>query len=285
MKHFHLLALLCSALCITGCSTGVPALHWSFGPVMPVDRSARATAAVEHLVVTVGGTRWQTGADERKTKQWLSAVDALDTRTQRWGKLPDYPLAAGYALAASVGRRLYACGGRSGDRGHAETFVLDLAHDPPAWEPGPPLPVPRWGHAGGMIGSVLYVAGGFEGDPATPGGSRKASAVLCLDTDDPASGWRHVAELPNTETDWVTATTCAGRLYLFCATTDEAFALDPSTGRWQSILPPPTPLSSGAATAIDDRYVLLAGGSAPAVQADLAPDGRPRNYIAHDCFL
>ncbi len=272
---------------VSGCAGRPRAIDWSFATVMPQAKSARATAAVGHRIVTVGGTWWETLSDQTKVKHWLRGVEMLDTRDMTWSKLPDYPFEAGYAFAAAAGHRVFACGGRSADRGNNETFILDLSASEPVWQPGPPLPKPRWGHVGGAIGSTIYVVGGFEGDPSKKDGSQRATDVIALDTTDLDAGWRSIpdAPAPGKQTAWVTAATCAGKLYLFCEATDEAFAFDPANATWRQIASPPIGLSSGAATNIDDRYVLLAGGSAKAIDKSRSPDGSGRNYIAAECYL
>lgn len=261
------------------------AIDWRFGPVMPVAKSCRGTAVAGTMIVTVGGTLWETGPAETKTKRWLPCVYGFDTGRREWVKLADYPAPAGYPFAAAVGRKVYACGGRSAAKGNRETFILDLAQAAPAWKPGPPLPQPRWGHVGGTIGTTIYVTAGVAGDPGQENGTQRADSILALDTENLEAGWQRVGTMPNTETAWVSGAACAGRLFLFCEATNQAFAFDPNTQQCREITAPPVPLSSGAAATVGDRYVLVSGGTAQAVDAAATTDGNDRNYIANDCFL
>lgn len=73
--RFDVLFMLLFSVC--ACDHHPTAIDWSWGPVMPVAKSARATTAVGTLIVTVGGTLWETEEDETKT----TSVDALDTQT------------------------------------------------------------------------------------------------------------------------------------------------------------------------------------------------------------
>lgn len=270
-------------LIVCGCAGRPRVIDWSFATAMPQAKSARATAAVHHRIVTVGGTWWETKKDQTKVKHWLSRVDILNTRDMTWSRLPDYPIEAGYAFAAAVGNRVIVCA----ERGNNETYILDLSSPKPAWQPGPPLPQARWGHVGGAINNMIYVVGGFEGDPSKKDGSQRTTDVIALDANNLNAGWKRIAGVPTPakKTAWVTAATCAGKLYLFCEATEQAYAFDPATATWQQIAPPPIALSSGAAVNIDNRYVLIAGGSATAVDQSHSPDGSGRSYIAAECFL
>jgi len=265
-------------------------MQWTWGPVMPAAKSCRATAAVGHSVVTVGGTAWETLENETKVKRWLRCAYRLDVGATHWAALPDYPFAAGYGFAAAVGNEIYVCGGRGTKRGNAETFVLDLAKESASWEPGPALPLARWAHVGGVIDGVVYIAGGVQGDPGPGGETMAAPDVLALDTGDIAAGWTKVAGMPSLDLEWPVAAATDGRLFLFGGMRAgvpiaEAFALDPGTGRWTPIHPLPLGLGSGAAVAIGDGAILVSGGSALAVPAALTPDGKVRNIIAANSFL
>ncbi|MAE63149.1 MAG: hypothetical protein CMJ18_02650, partial [Phycisphaeraceae bacterium] len=161
-----------------GCSAAPRAIDWRWGPVLPEARSARATTGVGDMAVTVGGTSWKT-VDGGKVKRWRRSVYALDPDAG-WSMLPAYPHDAGYAAACAIDRRLIVVGGKDADRGHRETYVLDLDAAEPRWTPGPQLPRARWGHVGGVIGSTVYVTGGFESTPEGKGAP--AASVLAWDT-------------------------------------------------------------------------------------------------------
>ncbi len=89
-----------------GSTRSAAELAWKWGPVLPIDKTCRATAAVGQSVVTVGGTRWEPRAEGAKVKQWLSAAWALDLNRMKWRSLPDYPVPAGYAFAAGINGRI-----------------------------------------------------------------------------------------------------------------------------------------------------------------------------------
>ncbi len=233
-------------------------INWSWGPVLPTPKDALTTTVVGDVIVTVGGTNWVNTEAGDTVKQWLSSVHQFDTQEMRWTALPDYPLPVGFAFAASVGNKLYVCGGVNADRVHSETFVLDLSEPNPTWVAGPALPLPRNRDLGGVIDGVIYIAGGFEADPTRHGSTRPASAVLALDTRHPEAGWRYVADVVHPETNRHAIAVSGGKLYMFggqrtipakgdqaggpvvrathnlvsAVPQAEVLALDVATGRW-----------------------------------------------------
>ena len=273
-------------------------IHWSFGPVVPIAKDCRTTAVVGDDIITVGGTLWAATAAGDKVKKWTSTVFQLNTRKLEWSNLPAYPLPVGYAVAAGIGSRIYVAGGRDQHRGYPEMYVLDMATKDPVWVPAVPLPESRWGDVGAAMDGVLYVAGGSLGNPLPQAGEHLAGDVLALDTRRSAQGWKRVAMLPHPQTQWQMGAACAGRFYLFGgmvpapATSDkgflplaEAFVLDVSTGKWRSLRPLPLPMGSGAATAIDSRFIVISGGYTLALAGSRTPDHKARTYYTAECFL
>jgi N-acetylneuraminic acid mutarotase len=245
----------------------------------------------------VGGTYWETAADGRKTKHWSRAALRLDTRKLVWTRLPDYPVEAGYASAMVLNGRLYVAGGRSESRGNSEVFVLDPSQRDPQWRPVPPLPAARWGHAGGVVGTIIYLAAGSEGDASREAAIRPARDVLAFDTEHPEQGWHVAGRMPDTKVEWQSGAACGGKLYLFGGLVadqsadkgwmpqTDAMAFDPRRKAWEEVPPLPRPSGSGAATALDDRFILLASGYGIAVPAAQAPDGKARTYFSTECLL
>jgi N-acetylneuraminic acid mutarotase len=287
----------CLALILSiGCSSAPRGISWSWGPVMPLAKSCRATAVAGDGIITVGGTWWER-APEKKIKHWASVVYLLDTNKMEWRRLPDYPLPVGYAFSGQIGNRLYVIGGRSEDRGNAETFILDLFAKDQKWVPGPSLPRPRWGHAGGIINGIIYIAGGSEGDPSRKDGNSLANSVLAFDPREPAKGWRPIAALPRHGTEWQMSAVCGSKLYLLgglVSTTEgdkgflpqtDVLAFDVSKNLWEQLRPLPTPMGSGAAVAIDSRYILMTGGYGLAVPGASTPDHKARTHFTSDCLL
>jgi hypothetical protein len=284
----RLIATLALISVLTGCGSSPRGIDWQWGPVLPEARSARATAAAGGRVITVGGTSWLDMDGGAKKKRWHRSVYALPAADDTWRALPDYPLEAGYAAAFGIDELLFVIGGRDAGKVHRETFILDLAEPDAQWKPGPPLPGPRFGLVGGVIGCTIYVTGGFEPDGS--GGNRPGTRLLALDCSMPDGAWRQAATLPRADLEWPMAATCGGRLYVFGGSAagvplTSAWVLDPDKATWRTCRPMPVALSSGAATATSNRHVLICGGSTLAVAADAAPDGKPRTPIASTCLL
>lgn len=270
---------------------------WSWGPTMPQAKSCRGTAVVGDVIVTVGGTWWEHTASGKSIKHWGSAVYELDTRKLQWKNLLPYPVPLGYPFVASIERRLYVIGGRNEDRGIAESFILDLSASERRWVPGPSLPSPRWAMPGGIVNGVIYLAGGIGGNPSQSNETQLAETVLAFDPRQPTKGWQEVAHLPKHSTEWAMSAACGGKLYLFgglVATPQvdhglmpqsSVFAFDVSKRTWGQCCPLPNPMGSGAAVAINSRFVLMTGGYSLAVPTALAPDGKARTYYTAECLL
>ncbi len=275
---------------LSGCASATNTVTWRWGDVMPEARSARATCAAGHRIVTIGGTSWPE-IDGQKVKRWHRSVFVYQTSPVAragWSRLPDYPVETGYAAAFAVGETVIAIGGRDGTTTHTAVFTIDLDTAGAGWRPGPALPRPMFGLVGGVIDDTIYVTGGFE--PDGDGGHHPASDVLALDLSQPDAAWRTVGRLPRTEVAWPVAATCDGRLYVFGGSgdgvpLDAAWAFDPARGTWQTCHAMPVSLSSGAAASYDAHQVLVAGGSTLAVPGKQSPDGKPRTPIAATCLL
>lgn len=296
--HWAPLLLVCSVIALLAASSQTTHhILWSWGPVIPLAKTCRATAAAGDRIITVGGTWWERLSDEKKVKRWTNAAYLLDTKKMEWRVLPDYPLPVGYAFAAAVENRIYVIGGRSEQRGNPETFVLDLTQMNPQWIPGPALPHPRWGHVGGVIDGDIYIAGGSEGDPSQTSGFSLSASVLVLDLRRSGSGWRQVATLPRLVAEWKMGAACRNRLYLmgglvtsnqtdkgYLPQTD-AMAFDVSRSEWKQLRPLPTPMGSGAAVAVESKFIIMTGGFGQAVPGPSSPDHKARTYFTSDCLL
>lgn len=294
--HFRLGGVLVLAALLG--AGAVPALEWTWGPVLPLPTSCRATTVVNGIVITVGGTQWEEHASGTKIKRWSKAVYSLDSESAQWRKLPDYPLACDSAAASSVGSMLFVVGGRDDKRAFGDVFRLDLSRTTPHWEQVPALPKPRWGAGAVSIRGILYVAGGLEGELATSGEDRPARDVLAFDPMRPIVGWRIVARIPGPALNWRSIAASDGQLYLFGgltykpASTDrgflphrEAYALDIDKRAWRMLAPLPVAMGSGAATTLNSHAILIAGGYALALPNRETTDHKVRTHFTAQCFL
>ena len=150
---------------------------------------------------------------------------------------------------------------------------------------------------GGVIDGAIYIAGGSEGDPTQTGGSSRAASILAFNPRKSGGGWRQVATLPGLAAEWQMGTSCGNRLYLMgglvtSAETDkgylpqsEAIAFDVARSEWKRLRPLPTPMGSGAAVAIDAKFILMTGGFGQAVPGAASPDRKARTYFTGECLL
>jgi len=212
-----------------------------------------------------------------------------------------------------VDNKLYVVGGRAADKGNAETFIMDLSVKNPKWTAGPSLPAPRWQHRGGVIDGVIYIVGGVVGDLSKENRTKPANDVLALDTKDLAKGWRQIAEVVSHKTEWFSGTVCGSKFYKFgglqriCekpkraiegavlrvaenqflpwVPVRESYSLDIKSGKWTKIKSLPTPKCSSGCVAIDERYILLAGGVELTAAGSETFDGYPRITFSNECWL
>ena len=311
MKRIIIISLL--LFVAAGCATKPSAIDWSWGPVVPIPKSSFGTTTVCDSVVTVGGTFWVTTPEGKDLKIWPSKAYQLDTKEMKWNNLPDYPRAAGYPFAASVHRKLYVVGGRGAKYGNSETFILDMSEKNPKWVQGPSLPRPRWSCVGDVIDSVIYITAGEQGDPSKEGDVKDAVSVMALDTKAIEKGWQHVSDIPGPKPGWTSAAACNGKLYIFGGTDttkgmeksiikegsvrvmennfipyqphSRVLSFDVATGEWEKLSPLPNSKSSCASLAIDDRYILLAGGVDLAAGRGETGDDRMRINFSSDCWI
>ncbi len=270
---------------------------WSYGPVLPAARTCRATAAVGNSIVTVGGTSWEQ-VDGRLVKRWSREVFALNTRAGIWTRLPDYPREVGYAFAAAVNGRIYVIGGRGRERGNSEVFSLDPSEAKVVWRTQAKLPNPHWGLSGGVIGSVIYVAGGNQGPGSPDRHTAPSRMILAYDTEAANPAWRLVGTLPANGAEWQMGAAAAGRIYWFGGLRSapgesdkdlmplvESTVFDPKSGTCRQIAKLPHGLGSGAAVALDARTIVIAGGLALAVDGKATPNGKARAHVSSEILL
>jgi Kelch motif len=240
-------------------------IDWGWGPTLPGVKSAFCTTAVGDTVVTVGGTWWEQDGQGGLTKRWLRDVYQLSPGDKRWRSLPKFPHPIGYALAVAVDSTLYVIGGSrgQGDQGVVrEVYLLDLSLDEPVWQRGPDLPWPVSRLRGGLVGDSIVVISEVSSGGIKP-------CVLALDTKQPEPAWRYITDLPQPDAAYRSGTVCANKLYVFGGGTNapdgiqlhrDAYVMDINTSQWLRLEPLPLPMRDMSASALDHRYVIIAGG-------------------------
>ena len=163
------------------------------------------------------------------------------------------------ASAAALAGRVYVFGGFDGQTAVRRASLYEPSRN--EWSSLPEMPRAAWHACAAEVGGKLYVMGGRESAEGPP--------VATVQVFDPAAGWSAVPALPAP----VVNAACAGvdgRVYVFGGWTpggmgantisDGAWAYDPSSGQWTSLVRMPATLA-GAAAAIVGREIYILNGT------------------------
>ncbi len=133
------------------------------------------------------------------------------------------------------------------------------------------------------IGNTVYIAGGnLDGRPS--------DKLICLDLDNPDSGWQTVAIIPGLPRIQPVMASAGGKLYIwggFYAGEPKTvhttgLAYDPASDTWAE-LPAPAPgltLSGGVALSPDGQHIVCTGGVNRQIFLDAITDQAP-DYLLH----
>lgn len=134
---------------------------WRARANMPTPRNHCSVGVVNGKIYVIGG---RVGAAYISLATDISLVETYDPVRDSWtAVLPARMPTARSALAYGVyNGRILIAGGELQDTNHYETFRAFEAYDPATdvWQILPPLPVPRHGVAGGVIGNKFYAVSG-----------------------------------------------------------------------------------------------------------------------------
>jgi N-acetylneuraminic acid mutarotase len=134
---------------------------WSVCSPMPTARGSVAVAAWEGRIYAMGGSP---AVRERDFAVYDPGMDA-------WTPLPDLLTPRNHLAAGAIGGLIYAVGGRIGSLFPSQNTGALEAYDVVGgrWLELPPMPTPRSGVAGAVVGGRLIVFGG-EGNDEDPDG-------------------------------------------------------------------------------------------------------------------
>jgi N-acetylneuraminic acid mutarotase len=183
----------------------VAAGTWTRGPALPSPRFASVVEAIGAEVHLVGGWSF-----DRADNVSLVSHDVFDPAAGTYAARAAAPTPRNHATAGVIAGKLYVTGGRA--PGHeaedADNVTVTEVYDPAtdAWQALAPLPTPRSGGAGVVLGDKLYVLGG-----GLPGNAVTAT----VERFDPATGaWEHVGDMPEAATGH-RAVAIDGAIYVF----------------------------------------------------------------------
>lgn len=242
--------------------------------------SATLSGIVDGTLVVAGGANFPfkpaAVGGRKKFYQDIYAADlsAAKIGWRKVGRLPA-PLAYGVALSADSG--LIIVGGSNEDGSQRAAFRLrfsDGRRRKMVVEPLPSLPFALDNAGGAVIGSRVYIVGGYDGGKAS-------NHLLELDLENLSKGWKELSSFPGNGRvqPAVAAQESAGetKLYIWggfapsfkgSSPTLEVggYCYSPSADEWMAAAAPvdgegqTVSLGGGAAAAYGSRYIIAAGG-------------------------
>ena len=198
-----------------GQSTPARSVQWSLSTPLPEPRAGYATGILNGKLVIAGGSYWEGTKGKWIRKLYTTSTHAFDPTTERWERLPEMPIALGYAASVVVGSRLYVLGGLIGGKEESRrAYVLEWKDDVYRWTRLADLPAPRLFAKAVRIRESIFLLGGMTRfEPYDPSGtcctSKSATRdLIFLNTIHPQSGWQRLPPFPGP------------KRWLFCAETD-----------------------------------------------------------------
>lgn len=206
-----------------------------------------------------------------KSGAWLIVLCACQTTATRpqppnagsWQS--EAPLLVARASLVAVSNRdaIFAIGGTSANR----TLALDIdRYDGRVWTPEASLPEGLNAPAAALLGTRIYVIGGFKGTGNIP-----TDQVLIYDLT--KREWRAGKAMP-TARGGIQSVVVNGKIHVIAGgnqfrTLDAHEAYDPATDTWTTLAPLPTPRGNPALAALNGRIFAIGGGGG----------GRPFNNV------
>jgi N-acetylneuraminic acid mutarotase len=225
-------------------------------PLAGGPRQETGVAALDGKIYVVGGFN---GAGVV-----VSTVEAYDPALRMWSTVAPFPRVLHHANTAAVGGKLYVVGmlADGAFRAIGDVYVYDPASN--TWSMKPPLPAGQERGAGGVavIGTKIYVAGGF----------RAGNGVADFSSYDTATDM-HATLPPLTQpSDHLVAGAVNGIVYAIggrfggiTGLLGRVVAFDPVAGTWSDRAPMITARGGAAAAVVGDRIVVAGGEGNAAV--------------------
>jgi N-acetylneuraminic acid mutarotase len=182
------------------------------------------------------------------------------------------PAPVAYGASVSVDAGLVCMGGETEQGLTDVAYIISAAGERLLITPLPPLPVPLSNAASVSVEAKVYLAGGI-----TPEGS--SSALWCIDTEELASGWQRMADMPLPLVNSVMAATVGDEpeLWMLGGRTrgadddmslirSEVISYSVNENRWQirgelADENGAIKLAAGTGIALDQRHIAIFGGN------------------------
>lgn len=227
--------------------------HWEQRAPFPLAATEVSAAAIGDKIYVVCGI---TPDNLRSNRLFV-----YDTVTDAWAERARIPIALGadHCNLAASGGKLYLLGAIRIGRGFLtnRTYEYDPATD--QWSEVGRMDIPRAASAVGVMGHLIYVAGG---EAAQDSGT--AFAVFNTQT----GRWAGLPKLPETRTHLAGGVVngkfyaIGGRIGRINTVRGDVFEYDPATNQWTRKAPMPTPRGGIAAAVVNGR-ILVFGGEGP----------------------
>jgi N-acetylneuraminic acid mutarotase len=131
----------------------------SWAEVEPLPAGTQRAAA---CVASVGDRIYVFGGRHQSRSVALSAV--YDAAGDAWTELPDMPVAREHCVAGAINGKIYIAAGRIDNIAGVEETTLEFDPANPGYVQKEPIPTPRGGVAGAVLGGRLFVFGGEGSD-------------------------------------------------------------------------------------------------------------------------
>ncbi len=236
----------------------VPRTGWTTAPKLARGKTQETAAvALAGKLYVLGGFDDQAAV--------LDTVQVFDTRACTWAAGPVLPRAVHHANAAVVGDTIWIVGAM-------ETLSFTPVAHVWSWKPASEtgwtqhaaMPGPRGSAITGVIGGVIYLAGGLRG----------GTAVVDVSSFDPATGTWDATLPPLPESrDHGCGGAVGGKLYVTggrrggIGTTSPVVSEYTPAGGWVTKAPMPTARGGTACGVIADRIYVVGGEGNPATSA------------------
>jgi N-acetylneuraminic acid mutarotase len=183
-------------------------LHWKKSTPLPEPRAGHAAGVLDGKFVIAGGTFWEGEKGNWTQKIFSASTHAFDPDTETWERLPDAPIAFGYAAYTVVDNRLFVLGGFDGRKESRKILTLHKEGNEYVWKTFGELPETRLFAWAGSSGSSLYLLGGVvQFEPLDEAGTcctskTATNSLSVLDTASPEKGWQELTPYPG-EKRWL----------------------------------------------------------------------------------
>lgn len=257
----------------------------------------------DNILLVAGGANFEGEMPWRRgEKSYHTTIYGLDLSgiTPVWlrnGPIGDLPAPAAYGASVTTPSGVVCMGGENNEGISDAVFNVSFTGGKPCITYLPPLPLPLSNTMAAMVASKIFIAGGIS-----PAGN--SQALFCLDTQDVASGWVRLKDMPLAIVSGVMVTTGKRNASLWVlggrtrepdddasVIRSEVFRFSVKENEWYQggVMTDGTDtfrLAAGTATVINDRYIVLFGGNDgnvfTSVETLLSEMTRERDTLAYN---